>query len=136
MNVNPGAKTALIIAEIDEAGQGRLDRNALLIQRLARVEVIDHTQVGKGAVTLSVPGAVMALPLAGIVDVDAENARLSKAMAKVAKEVGGLKGKLGNEKFLANAKPEVVEEQRGRLVTAEAEVEKLEAALQRLADLG
>jgi valyl-tRNA synthetase len=136
MNVNPGAKTALIIAEIDEAGQGRLDRNALLIQRLARVEVIDHTQVGKGAVTLSVPGAVMALPLAGIVDVDAENARLSKAMAKVAKEVGGLKGKLGNERFLANAKPEVVEEQRGRLVTAEAEVEKLEAALQRLADLG
>ena len=136
MNVNPGAKTALIIAEIDEAGQGRLDRNALLIQRLARVEAIDHAQVGKGAVTLSVPGAVMALPLAGIVDVDAENARLSKAMAKVAKEVGGLKGKLGNEKFLANAKPEVVEEQRGRLVTAEAEVEKLEAALQRLADLG
>ena len=55
---------------------------------------------------------------------------------KVAKDIGGLKGKLGNEKFLANAKAEVVEEQRERLATAEAEAAKLEAALKRLADLG
>ena len=101
-----------------------LDRNAPLIQRLARVEAIDHMPVGKGAVTLSVPGAVMALPLADIVDVDAEKKRLDKAMQKVAKDIGGLKGKLGNEKFLANAKPEVVEEQRERLAAAEVEAEK------------
>ena len=56
-------------------------------------------------------------------------------MQKVAKDIGGLKGKLGNEKFLANAKPEVVEEQRERLAAAEVEAEKLEAALARLADL-
>ena len=112
-----------------------LDRNAPLIQRLARVETIDHTPVGKGVVTLSVPGAVMALPLAEFVDIAAEQKRLDKAMQKVAKEVGGLKGKLGNEKFLANAKPDVVEEQRERLAAAEVEVEKLEAALARLSTL-
>ena len=136
MNVNAGAKTALIVAEIDETARGRLDRNAPLIQRRARVETIDHAPVGKGAVTLSVPGAVMALPLAEFVDVAAENARLDKAMQKIAKEIGGLKGKLGNEKFLANAKAEVVEEQRERLASAEAEAAKLAAALKRLADLG
>ena len=135
MNVNPGARLPLIIAEIDETGQGRVDRNAPLIQRLARVESFETGAVVKGAVTLTLDGAVMALPLAGVVDVAAEQARLNKAMQKVAKEVGGLKGKLGNEKFLANAKPEVVEEQRERLVAAEAEVAKLDAALIRLAGL-
>ncbi len=135
MNVNPSAKTGLIIAEIDEAGQGMLDRNAPLIQRLARVEKFETGAVHKGAVTLTLSGAVMALPLAGVVDVDAERARLDKAMKKIAREIGGLRGKLGNEKFLANAKPEVVEEQRTRLVTAEAEAAKLGAALQRLTDL-
>ena len=135
MNLNAGAKTALIVAEIDETAQGRLDRNAPLIQRRARVETIEHAPVGKGAVTLSVPGAVMALPLAEFVDIEAEKKRLDKAMQKIAKDIGGLKGKLGNEKFLANAKAEVVEEQKERLVAAEAEAAKLEAALARLAGL-
>ncbi len=135
MNVRPGAKLPLIIAEIDEVGQGRVDRNAPLIQRLARVEAFETGAIVKGAVTLTLDGAVMALPLAGVVDVAAEQARLNKAMQKAAKEVGSLKGKLGNEKFLSNAKPEVVEEQRERLVAAEAEVAKLDAALIRLSDL-
>jgi valyl-tRNA synthetase len=59
-------------------------------------------------------------------------ARLDKALAKLTKEIGGLQGKLANEKFLANAPEQIVAEQRERLTGAEAERERLTAAQQRL----
>ena len=114
----------------------RLAANAVLIGTLGRIESVADGAADKGSVTLPVEGAVFALPLAGEIDVEQEKARLEKSAAKAAKEVGGLKGKLSNEKFLANAPDEVVEEQRERLVAAEAEQAKLEAALSRLAEMG
>ncbi|MEM6391041.1 MAG: hypothetical protein AAF825_14465, partial [Pseudomonadota bacterium] len=59
-----------------------------------------------------------------------------KALGKLTKEMGGLKGKLGNEKFLANAPEEVVAENRTRLEDLEAEAAKLTAAAARLAEMG
>ncbi|MEM7524446.1 MAG: class I tRNA ligase family protein, partial [Pseudomonadota bacterium] len=135
MNVSPGAKLPLTLVDLDDVARGRLARNAPLIQRLARIEAMSDGAAGKGAVTLTLDGAVMALPLAGIVDVAAETARLNKALAKAAKEIGGIKGKLSNEKFLAKAPDEVIEEQRGRLAAAEAESAKLTVALSRLAEI-
>ncbi len=75
------------------------------------------------------------MPLAGVIDVAAEQARLDRALGKLVKEIGGLQGKLANEKFLARAPEQVVAEQRERLTGAEAEREKLGAALARLAEL-
>ena len=135
MNVSPGAKLPLVLVEMSDEATARLTRNQALIERLARAEGIEPGTVEKGSVTLTMDGAVMALPLAGVVDIAAEKARLDKAMAKVAKEMGGLKGKLSNEKFLANAPDEVIEEQKERLAAAEAEAGKLEAALTRLAEM-
>ncbi|MEM7269037.1 MAG: valine--tRNA ligase, partial [Pseudomonadota bacterium] len=136
MGVKPGAVLPMVIAEIDDTAQGRLDRNRALVERMARIEDINEGTVEPGSVTLTLDGAVMALPLAGVIDVAAERARLEKAAGKVAKELGQLKGKLSNEKFLANAKPEVIEEQRERLAAAEAEDAKLSTALGRLAEIG
>ena len=70
-----------------------------------------------------------------MIDIAAEKARLDKSLAKLAKEIGGLQGKLANEKFLANAPEKVVAEQRQRLAAATAEREKLDAAMARLAEL-
>jgi valyl-tRNA synthetase len=75
------------------------------------------------------------LPLAGVIDVAAETARLEKALAKLGKETGGLEAKLANERFLANAPEEVVAEQRERLAAALAERDRLKAAQKRLSDL-
>ncbi|MEO0362903.1 MAG: class I tRNA ligase family protein [Pseudomonadota bacterium] len=135
MNVSPGAKLPLTLVELDETARGRLTRNAALVERVARVEGMADGAAEKGAVTLTLDGATMALPLAGVVDVAAEKARLDKALAKTSKEVGGIKGKLSNEKFLAKAPEEVVEEQRARLAAAEAEAAKLTEALSRLAEI-
>jgi valyl-tRNA synthetase len=135
MNVPGGARIPMVLTGA-EAVAGPLARNGALIQRLARLsEIALADQAPKGAITLAMEDCAINLPLAGVIDVAAEQARLDKALAKLAKEIGGLEGKLGNEKFLANAPEEVVAEQRERLAGAQAERERLIAARNRLSDL-
>ncbi|OUS07148.1 valine--tRNA ligase [Rhodobacterales bacterium 52_120_T64] len=137
MRVPAGAKIPMVQLQLDAAGVGALARNVMLIKRMARIEDISEaSDAPKGAITIAVKGGTFCLPLADIIDIDAENARLSKAIEKLAKEAGGIKGKLSNEKFTAKAPPAVVEENRQRLISANEEIEKLEAAMKRLADLG
>ena len=137
MNVPAGAKIPLIRLRLDATGQGRLQRNRNLIERLARVPAFDTADAApKGSVTLPVEGGAFCLPLADVIDISAEKARLDKALGKLEKEMGGLKGKLGNEKFLANAPEAVVAEQRARLSTAEDEAAKLREARTRVEELG
>ena len=110
--------------------------NETLIKRLARLESLtDADAAPKGAITLAVDGATFAIPLDGIIDIAEEKARLSKTMDKLAKEIGGLKGRLGNPAFVASAPEEVVDEARGNLEAREDEAAKLQAALARLADV-
>ena len=66
------------------------------------------------------------MPLDGLIDLDAEKARLDKEIEKIEKEVGKSKGKLGNEKFVANAKPEVVDAERSRLADWEGKLQQLQ----------
>ena len=105
--------------------------------RLARIEELSEAdEAPKGAVTLPVEGGSFCLPLADVIDVAAEKARLEKAIAKLAKEEGGLKGKLSNEKFVANAPEAVVAENRARLEVIGEEMATLKAAFERVAALG
>ena len=76
--------------------------------------------------------ATYVLPLEGVVDLAAERARLAKTIAATAKELAATTKKLDNPSFVERAKPEVVEENRERLVSFAAEIERLEAALARL----
>ncbi|MFT4795587.1 MAG: valyl-tRNA synthetase [Paracoccaceae bacterium] len=136
MNVPASAKLPLIVLQADDAAEARLSGDWPLIARLARVEVLERMDAApKGAAALTIPGAMLCLPLAGVIDGAAEKARLEKALAKLKKEIGGLAGKLGNAKFLANAPDEVVEENRERLTAAEDEAAKLAIAAARAAEL-
>ena len=76
--------------------------------------------------------ATFALPLAGVIDIDAERGRLKREVAKEEVEIDKIDKKLSNEQFVAKAKPEVIEEQRTRRADAVARRERLEAALTRL----
>ncbi|MFM2020476.1 MAG: hypothetical protein RJB02_184, partial [Pseudomonadota bacterium] len=71
-------------------------------------------------------------PLEGIVDLDAERARITKAIEAVAKEAKALEGRLSNPAFVEKAKPEAVEKARADHAEKSAEVERLGAALARL----
>ncbi|MFQ5566687.1 MAG: class I tRNA ligase family protein, partial [Paracoccaceae bacterium] len=137
MNVPAGAQIPMVLTGAGEAVTGRLARNGELIRRLARLsEITLADQVPKGSVTLAMEDCAVNLPLAGVIDVAAERARLTKALDRIDKEIAGLQAKLANEKFLTRAPEHVVAEQRERLAAALAEREKLAAALARLADLG
>ncbi len=137
MHVNAGAKIPMLRLSLDEAGRAAYARNAVLIERLARIaSVADVETAPKGAITLPVEGGAFCLPLGDIIDVAAEKARLEKSIAKLGGEMGGLEKKLTNEKFIANAPEEVVAENRERLAQAADEMGKLRAALDRMAAIG
>ncbi|MCB1330999.1 MAG: hypothetical protein KDK28_16840, partial [Maritimibacter sp.] len=96
----------------------------------------DMDSLPKGCVTIPVEGATFALPLAEIIDVGEEKARLEKSLAKLDKEIAGLNGRLKNPNFAANAPEEVVAEAQDNLAAREDEAGKLREALARLAELG
>jgi valyl-tRNA synthetase len=90
----------------------------------------------EGAVTFVSGGATAALSLAGIIDLSAERARLTKEIAAFDSDIGHFNKKLGNPNFVDRAAPEVVEEQRQKLAEAEAGKTRLQAALARLDAVG
>lgn len=137
MHVPAGAKIDMVQLDLDAAGQAALAGNLSMIKRLARLENVSVAdQAPKGAVTLAVEGGTFCLPLADVIDIDAEKARLNKSIDKLVKEMGGLKGKLSNEKFLAKAPADVVNTQRERLAAIEEDMSTLNAALDRIKALG
>ncbi len=137
MHVPAGAKIPMVVTALDDAGQAAWERNETMIKRLTRVESLERVDAfPKGCVTVAVEGGSFGLPLADIIDVGGEKARLEKTLAKLAKELGGLRGRLNNPKFVESAPDEVVEEARENLALREEEEGKLKAALERLAEIG
>ncbi|PHP28794.1 valine--tRNA ligase [Limimaricola cinnabarinus] len=137
MNVPAGLQVPVVLVGANDAARTAWDRNAAMISRLARIDhLTEAEEAPKGAISVPLTGATLALPLADIIDVSAEKARLSKVMGKLEKEIGGLKGRLNNPKFAESAPDEVVEETRQNLAAREAEQAQLAAALDRLAEIG
>jgi len=136
MHVPVGLYVPMQCLDLDDAGKAAWDANETMIKRLARIDSLTQIdEMPKGSVTLAVEGGTFCLPLADLIDVHEEKARLEKAMGKLAKDLGGLRGRLNNPKFVASAPQEVVAENREILVQKEEEEAKLKAALARLAEI-
>ncbi|SLN13745.1 Valine--tRNA ligase [Roseovarius albus] len=137
VHVPVGLYIPVLVTDLDAAGQAAWDNNEVMIKRLARIDSLSKTDAfPKGCATIAVEGGSFGLPLADIIDVDAEKARLEKNIGKLDKELGGLRGRLNNPKFVASAPDEVVAEARENLALREEEADKLRAALERLAEIG
>ncbi|MEQ9042271.1 MAG: valine--tRNA ligase [Alphaproteobacteria bacterium] len=133
MNVPAGAKIELLIKDASAESLARLARHRSLIDRLARLSSVEiATDIPHGAIQLVLDEATLILPLASLIDVDAETARLRKELGKLEDEVKKIDAKLGNAKFLAGAPEHVVEEQRERKSDAQAAMAKFTDALKRL----
>jgi valyl-tRNA synthetase len=133
MNVPAGAQIPLALVTDDD----EISRRAMIwedfIKRLARISAIDFPgTVPPQSVQVVVRGEVVALPLAGVVDIAAERARLQKEMGKVASDIARIDGKLGNADFIARAPEEVVEGEREKRELAEGRRAKILEALERL----
>ncbi len=135
MNAPAAAQIPLVLVGATEEVVDRANLWADTLKRLARLSEISFAEAAPPkSVQALVRGVVAALPLAGVIDFDAEKARLQKEIAREEKEVLKIEAKLGNEDFLKRAPEEVVEENRDRRDEAKARVEKMTAALARLQD--
>ena len=136
MNVTPKAQVALSHIQADPATTQRLETHNDLIVRLAHLSGIDASgDVPKGAVQIIVDDTTYALPLADVIDIGEEKARLEKEIKKWDGEITRFEKKLGNKKFVDKAPPEVVETEREKLEDAKQSRFKIEEALARLATM-
>jgi valyl-tRNA synthetase len=133
MNIAPATLTPLLLVAASNETQARAQRWSDVIKRLARIgEISFADKAPEGTVQLIVRGEVAGLPLKGLIDVAAEQARLEKELAKAEADIKRADAKLSNEKFVANAAEEVVEEEREKRDAAEARKAKVLEALERL----
>lgn len=138
MNVPPSAKVPLLLKDAGEAERRRLQAHQELLSRVGRLSSADVLvgDMPKGAVQSVIEGVTIALPIADVIDINAETVRLDKEIAKQAGEIDRFEKKLGNDKFVTNAPEDVVETERGKLADARQVKEKLKEARERLAGLG
>ncbi|MBX9450902.1 MAG: valine--tRNA ligase [Mesorhizobium sp.] len=137
MNVPPAATAPLVMVGANATTRERVARHDPAIRRLARIgEVGFDATAPKGAAQIVIGEATACLPLGDLIDLKAEEARLSKELAKNADEIARIEKKLANPNFVAKAAPDVVDaerEKQAELVDAKA---KLETALARVREAG
>ncbi|MEX2693699.1 valine--tRNA ligase [Rhizobium mongolense] len=133
MNVPPSATAPLVVVKANNLTRERLARHEAAIKRLARVEAITLADSApKGAAQIVVAEATACLPLGSLIDLSVEKTRLEKAITKTEGEIARINGKLSNEKFVANANPDVVEAERERLAEFQSQIASLKVALSRV----
>lgn len=136
IHVPAGLKIAMLQLDLDAAGKAAWANNKTLIMRLAHVDYLNEINaLPKDSITIAVEGGTFCLPLADIIDVAEEKARLEKELARLEKDLGGLNRRLNSARFIASAPEEVVEETRQAAALKQAEIARLRAALTRLIDM-
>jgi valyl-tRNA synthetase len=131
--MNLTSETELLLIGADEALKARATRWDETIRKLARLSRLGFADTApKSSAQILVRGGVAAMPLEGVIDLDAERARLAKETAKLEGELKKLDAKLANEGFLAKADEEVIDEHRERREETAARIDKLSAASARL----
>jgi valyl-tRNA synthetase len=132
-NVPGGAQVPLVLVRAAPATRAAVEAWAPMILRLARLSEISFGEEAPGqSAQIIVRGEIAALPLAGIIDLEVERARLTKELGKLDQDIAAVDRKLGNPDFMARAPEEIVEENRERKAAAEARKLKILEALERL----
>ena len=132
VNANPGKKVPAILLVSDEL-QAVLTENASYIHQLANVDKLDllplDSSKPENAMASVNAGVEVYLPLKGLIDVEAETARLNKELAGLQKEMKRVSGKLQNQGFLAKAPKEVVEKEQAKADEFAAKIKAIEERL-------
>ena len=135
MNIAPGKQIPLLFAKGTAADRTRVERFAEQIAFLARTESqawLDAGQQEPASASAIVGELRVLIPLAGLIDIEAEKARLNREIKRIEGEIAKCNGKLGNATFVANAPAAVVEQERGRLAEFSTTLSGLNEQLGRL----
>ena len=123
MNISPAKPIPLLFSKGQSADQAKLEANRSFLIKLAKLESVTWLPAGEEAplsATALVGQMEVLVPMAGLIDKDAELARLTKELVKLNGEIKRFNGKLSNAKFVDNAPAEVVDKERAKLAEAEA----------------
>jgi valyl-tRNA synthetase len=134
LGISPGAQLTAFVRDASETTKRRVNIFYSALRRLARVQDTypDQEPPAGASLQVVVDEATFVLPLEGVIDIEAERARLTKSLHAAQKEATSLEGRLANPAFVEKAKPEAVEKARADHAEKVAEAERLEAALTRL----
>ena len=138
MNISPAKAIPVLLTKGSKSDEHNLANNKQFLSKLAKLESIDwldNPEQAPLASTQLVGKLEVLVPMAGLIDVSAEKERLHKEVDKLEKEIARLQGKLGNEKFVANAPGEVVEKEKEKLTSAENSLTQLQQQLQKIQQL-
>ncbi len=133
LNIPPGTRLTANIAEPQASTAAIIGRQGPALSRLGRIDAFVYAPVDTNNVAQIVVGDdTVVFALDGVIDLDAERSRISKAIEAATKERDALAGRLSNAAFVEKAKPEAVEKARADHAEKAAEAERLTAALARL----
>ena len=128
MNISPGKSIPVLFKQGDAFDRKRLNTNSQFLIKLAKLDSITWLEDSAEA-PLSATALVGALevlvPMAGLIDKDAELGRLNKELGRLQGEIKRLGGKLGNDKFVDKAPVEVIEKERAKLKDAQSSADTL-----------
>ena len=137
MDISPGKPLPVLLQNASDLDASRADTHAALLARVGRVEsvrILDASEDAPNSATALMDDMRLLVPMAGLIDVDAERQRLEKLKAKVDAELKKAEGKLANQNFVNNAPEAVVTQERERvgeftkqLVQIREQLEKLDA---------
>jgi len=133
MNVPAAAKIELVVTGASEETRARARAHDETIMRLARLDSITFAaSAPKGSALIVIGEATMALPLEGVIDMNAERKRLQKEIAKAESDAGKAEAWLANDANVAKSPEHVVELNRERVLEGTEKIKRLKAALRRI----
>ena len=128
MDIAPSKALNILMRNGSEQDKSRLQSNMNFLQKLAKLESVTWLNEGDDvpmSATALVGDMEVLVPMAGLIDKDAELARLQKEIDKASKDLQRIQGKLGNESFVAKAPAAVVDKEKAKLADLTLTVEKL-----------
>ncbi|RTE87679.1 MULTISPECIES: valine--tRNA ligase [Gammaproteobacteria] len=136
MDLSPNQSLDVLVANSDEQVQRRINENEAFLKALAKLDSIGFLQPGEEApasATALVGRVELHIPMAGLIDKDAELARLDKAIDKAKGELKRVQGKLSNENFVSRAPADVIEKEKAKAAENEATLQQLEQQRSKIA---
>jgi len=138
MNISMAKRIDVLLGNATASDQRRLAENEPLLRKLAKLESVRVLAAGEEAplcATALVGDLQVLVPMAGLIDKDAELARLDKEIGRLDGEVKRVGGKLANAGFVDKAPAEVIDKERAKLAEAEQAKANLLAQRERIASL-
>jgi valyl-tRNA synthetase len=137
MDIPPGKALNVLLQEADDNDRSLLNKHELYLKNLARlasITTLDSSEEAPTSATALLGGMKIFVPMAGLIDIDAERERLQKRREKSAAELSKIAAKLSNENFVAKAPEAVVAKERDRQAELQRELAQFDEQIAKLSD--